>query len=262
MSTSILRLKLDFSEYYNPPECPLPTCGREYKVFQRFYKVLPDGEGGLVFLFASPEHGFAKAEPRPLPKERFEQLDLPKKLEDLLDEEWDIVFPLVFADKDVGVTWRRLRSLLTCRYKHPEGGENKPCPNELKNGDRFITKGPPKTIFLWAEPLFVALYGLGLSYREIVAELNLASPEQTGVCNSVGRRIKHYREETQDVKLELLHQLNRRKYTCSWHYASEPGMVWEIAVEETLDPLTSSWLEKLAEHYNAFQSYAFGGVSR
>jgi hypothetical protein len=261
VNESVLSLKLNFNEYDNKPKCTI--CGERYKLFQKFFRVFPDGDGGFVFFFASPEHGFAQKDKdyEEISPEKVEALNLPPSYDAFDKEDKEMVLKLFFMDKDVRKTWRRLRSLYTRRYIHPEEGKEKsdPCPNSLSTGEKYRTNGPPKTVFMWAEPLFVALYGCGLSYREIAAELRLASPEQPGVHNSVGRRIQHYQQERNDAKLELLHQFNLRKYT----YSKDERNDWDIHIKGTIDQATLSWLERLADHYSqtfAVKSYASMGV--
>jgi hypothetical protein len=161
---------------------------------------------------------------------------------------------LIFDDPknpDVRIRWRRLRSFLTRRYVHPEPiGDNR-CPNTIGPG-RYITQGPPSTIFQWAEPLFVALYSLGFSYREILSDKVLPLGDQREVYQSVRRQIKKRWSE----ELKTLHKDNRKNYSCVWHYPIERrGMVWEVSIrpiQGEIDPRTEQWLDKLVDEHKKY----------
>jgi hypothetical protein len=251
MNKNILRLRLDYRDPAEKPVCN--HCGEKYKKYQEFYRIVGDGEGGLGFFFASPENGFRNAEAIALSKEKLEDNGLPLSFGAYDKEDWQTIYRLLFIDKRGRVIWPRLRSLLTKRFKHPKQTREKPCRALSEKGEKFATLGPPKTIFMWAEPLIVALYALGLSYRDIVKTLDLPAPEQkgTGHQNSVRRRVLEYQEEHNDEKLDFLHQLNLGKHTCWKELPSDVrGVVWDIVIAgEPLNDLTVAWLETLAERY-------------
>jgi hypothetical protein len=264
MNESLLRLKVvDFDKYDEIPKCPL--CQQEYKLFRRFFKATRTPTGGYLFNFASPEGGYKHGEEVHLSKKDLENMEIGEDLilpTPLHEEKF---FRRVFDeenDPDVRVRWRRLRSFLTKRYKHPAPDESNPCPNAEKEGEKYIIVGIPPTIFQWAESLFVALYGLGLSYREILSHHLLPLGKQTAVYGSVRRQIEKYLETAQDEEREellLLHHQNKGRYNCIWHYPLDSrGMEWQVSIRPKLgemDQRTARWLKKLAETHKSFLDF-------
>jgi hypothetical protein len=265
----LLRLKLvDFKEYQEIPTCRV--CGVEYKAARRFYKCAKTATGNYLFHFASPEGGFVKGDEVYLSKDQIEE-EVHVSKEDL--ENIDIgpdlraptawqqakLFQLIFDDPknpDVRIRWRRLRSFLTHRYKHPKPDENNTCPIAEEESKVYTIIGPPPTIFQWAQPLFVALYALGLNPREILSKGLLPLGEQTEVYQSVRRQIDKYMEtlsEAEQEELKTLHEANLKKYKCAWNYPTViRGMEWQVSVQPkqgATDPRTYQWLKKLADKH-------------
>jgi hypothetical protein len=267
MSDGILRLSFFYSEeYIKIPPCRL--CGADYKVIRKYYKREKTPGGGYLFNFASPEKGYEEGEEVYISKKKLIENHINLDLERL--DAWQAVklFQMVFDEDekenpDVRIRWSRLRAFLTKKYQHPEPQGNNPCPNATgRGGEKFRTEGPPATIYQWAEPLFVALYGIGMSPREIAG----ASLSQLGiedeVYQSVRRQINKYKEtasEPEQEELERLHERNRRKYICKWDYPHETrGIVWQVTMQPKqgeLDPETAQWLKKLAAHHMKYLEF-------
>jgi hypothetical protein len=254
MSKNILRLRLDFRNPSEDAKCE--GCGTPLKKFQRFHKVIADKDG-YVYFFASPEAGFTKAETVGITHEKLKTHNLPTALKDFKDHgQWEKLYQLLFVDRNGRVIWSRLRSVLTERYKHPKNAD---CPILKEKEDKgekgaFITFGPPKSIFMWADPLIVALYALGKGYQDIADILELADPNDkgTGVKTSVRRRVQEYMDRyEEDEQLKLLHQLNlMEKYECSKEYPQGMGIVWDVVIEGApLNDRTVDLLKTLAKRY-------------
>jgi hypothetical protein len=258
MSKNMLCLRLDFRNPSEEAKCE--DCGKKLKLFQRYHKVIADKDG-YVYFFASPEAGFAKAETVSISLEKLKALDLPLAFEDFKYHHWQRLYQLLFTDKNGRVIWSRLRAVMTERYKHPKLQPHEHCAilqEKEEKGEKgaFITFGPPKTIFMWADPLIAALYALGKGYQEIADILELADPNDkgTGVKNSVRRRVEEYKDRyDEDNELILLHQLNilGEKYKCRKEYP-KPGneIAWDIVIEgKPLNDRTVNWLKTLAKQY-------------
>jgi hypothetical protein len=271
MSDAILRLSFFyFEDYIKIPPCRL--CGADYKVIRKYYKRERTPGGGYLFNFASPEKGYEDGDEVYISKKQLTENDINPDLERL--DAWQAVklFQMVFdEDKyedekenpDVRIRWSRLRAFLTKKYQHPEPKGDNVCRNATeRGGEKFRTEGPPATIYQWAEPLFVALYALGMSPREIAG----ASSSQLGiheeVYQSVSRQINKYKEtatEPEREELERLHEWNRRKYNCVWDNPQETrGITWEVTMhpkQGELDPETAQWLKKLAAHHMKYLKF-------
>lgn len=267
MSDGILKLSFIYSDEYNkPPNCKL--CGEDYKLIRKFYKREKTANGSYLFHFASAEKGYKEGEEVYISKKDLIENEINPDLERLEALQAVKLFQLVFDDNenpDVRIRWRRLRAFLTKKYQHPEPEGDDPCPNATGEGDeRYRTEGPPATIYQWAEPLFVALYGLGVSSREIMADSMLPLGTQSDIYQSVRRQINKYKEtlsEPEREELERLHELNRRKYKCEWHYPVKTrGMTWEVKIspkQREMDPDTVQWLEKLAAQDTKYLEFEF-----
>jgi hypothetical protein len=254
---------VDFHKFEEIPECQL--CHKDYKVFRRFFKATRTLTGGYLFNFASPEGGYVNGEEIHPSKTDLEKMGIGEDLNPttaLLEKR---LSTRIFDDEenpDVRVRWRRLRSFLTKRYKHPEPIGNNPCPNAAKDGEKYKTIGIPPTIFQWAEPLFVAMYGLGLSYREILSSDLLPLGKQTAVYGSVRRQVGEYMDAVQDAEKEellILHHQNKSRYDCAWHYPlATGGMEWQVSIQPKLgemDQRTAHWLHELAETHKEYLEF-------
>jgi hypothetical protein len=265
MNVGILRLKfLYLDEYDIAPKCEL--CKKDYKLVRKFYKRERTKTGGYLFHFASPEKGFAEGEEIFVPKKDLLVYGIGPDLTVQTPQQTVKLYRRVFDDPDdpdVRIRWRRLRAFLTKKYKHPEPEGDNPCSNATGEGkERYRTEGPPQTIFQWAKPLFVALYALGLSYREILSANLLPLGEHPEVHQSVRRQVDKYLEEAEDsVREELvtLHKENRRKYQCQWEYAKDTyGMVWEVSIhtkQGETNPQIVRWLGKFAEQHKKYLEF-------
>jgi hypothetical protein len=232
---------------------------------KRFYSKTETKAGGYVFNFASPEKGYRKGDEVYVSRQALEEYRITTGLDAALTKEQIAqVFRKVFDDPDnpdVRIRWRRLRAYLTKRYQHPDPAEGeKPCLN-LKE-EKYRTKGPPQTIFQWAEPLFVALYALGFSSREIEAASLLELEIQQEVYQSIRRQINEYKErvsEAEQEELETLHKENRRQYLCEWEVPRlSYGMRWEVSItskQGKMDQRTVQWLETLAAQAKDLEFY-------
>jgi hypothetical protein len=255
MSDGILILQyLYFDELEKVPECE--RCNKKYKLSKRFYSKTETKAGGYVINFASPEKGYREGDEVYVSRQGLEEYKITAGLDAALTKEQIAqVFRKIFddpANPDVRIRWRRLRAFLTKRYQHPDPVEGeKPCLN-LKE-EKYQTQGPPQTIFQWAEPLFVALYALGFSPREIEAASLLELEIQQEVYQSVRRQINEYLDrvsEAEQEELETLHKENRRKYLCHWEVPRlSYGMRWEVSItskQGEMDQRIVQWLKTLA----------------
>jgi hypothetical protein len=261
MSDGILRLSFEYLEEYSKiPPCP--HCDADYKEIRRFYKREKTPGGGYLFNFASPEKGYEEGEEVYISKKQLIENKINLDLERL--NAWQAVklFQMVFDDPDnpdVRIRWSRLRAYLTKKYQHPDNA----CRNATGEGKKkFRTEGPPATIYQWAKPLFVALYALGMSPREIAGASLPQLGIQEEVYQSVARQIDKFKEtasESEREELERLHELNRRKYACRWYYPHETrGLIWEVTmhpIQGEMDPHTAQWLKKLAEQHMKYLEF-------
>lgn len=259
MVALVLSLTLEDQDYDNPPECRF--CFRKYRKQQEFCKIDPLEDGSLLFHFADPVHGFKKGggvEEKRVEKDDLTEfgLDRPAALSVLRSH--PIILDLALRDDDVRVTWRRLRAMLTYRFRHPEAKGVQPCKATTSENEKFITQGPPRSVFEWAKPLFLALYALGLSYGEILKPdvIPLVAPNRKGTTTSIGRVVR----EQKDLELEGLHRLNRHAFHCTWRGLRIIGgekkrwqMIWEIGVEGRLAPDTQRCLEELCTAHKSFR---------
>jgi hypothetical protein len=268
MSDGILKLSFEYSKKYNQiPPCR--HCGADYKEIRKFYKREKTPGGGHLFNFASPEKGYEEGEEVYISKKQLIENDINLDLEKLDELQAVKLFQMVFDDPDnpdVRIRWRRLRAYLTKKYQHPDNA----CRNATGEGkegegkEKFRTEGPPATIYQWAELLFVALYGCGMSPREIAGASLPQLGIQDDVYQSVARQINKYKEtasEPEREELERLHERNRRKYTCQWQYPHETrGIIWEVTMrpkQGELDPHTAQWLKKLVAHHMKYLKFEF-----
>jgi hypothetical protein len=266
MSDGILKLSFEYFKEYNRIQ-PCRRCGADYKVIRKYYKREKTPGGGYLFNFASPEKGYEEGEEIYVSKKQLIENGIKLDLERLDDWQAVKLFQMVFDDEknpDVRIRWRRLRAYLTKKYQHPDNA----CANATGEGkEKFKTEGPPATIYQWAEPLFVALYGCGMSPREIEGASLSQLGIQEDVYQSVSRQINKYKEtasEPEREELLRLHERNRRKYTCVWDYPHETrGITWEVTVhpkQGEMDPETVQWLKKLAAQHMKYLEFEFRDI--
>lgn len=255
-----LRLTLDLAEYEGVQRPACDVCGQIYNLHQRFFRIDKAGDN-LEVKFAPPETGFKGCErdsdmvviltPELLAGVGIEfspDFDFNAKQASSL---FQLAFRLVEDENNRDgskLIWRRVRAYLTRRYLHP--GTTKECKS--RGCERVKTVGPPKTILDWCAPLFVAMYGLGLSYSQIAKAIRLPAPESSvRVC--VGNRVSNF-SETDSEGLHL-NKLNRGKLECQrTETLATPGITWDVKVKGDLDERTFNWLRKLTDKYhNNFQ---------
>jgi hypothetical protein len=261
MSDGILKLRFEYSSEYSKID-PCQLCGAEYKFIRKFYKRQKTPGGGYLFNFASPEKGYEDGEEVYISKKQLIENDINLDLESLNELQAVKLFQMVFDEEknpDVRIRWSRLRAYLTKKYQHPDND----CRNATGDGkEKFRTEGPPTTIYQWAKPLFVALYGLGMSPREIATASLFELGIQDEVYQSVARQINKYKEtasEPEREELLRLHERNRRKYTCIWDYPHETrNVIWEVTmrpIRGEMDPETVQWLKKLSDQHMKYLEF-------
>lgn len=159
---------------------------------------------------------------------------------------------------DPAEAWRRLRLLSTARFVHPPNRPPRDTgPEYLSNAQQL-----PRSVFSWAAPLFISMYAIGLSYREILWQLP-QSPmvnKDTASHSSIIKAVKEGMARTVHMpgtsfQLTDLHHMNRRRIRCILEEVflqsdEDSVTAWKLTV---LDPVSSellNWLEATCQYFH------------
>lgn len=239
------------------PTAPVCSqCGATYRYLRRGFRIVPDGNGGLVGEVAGPRGTFGDSRWKPveITTNDLEQMFIPTpvggwpsrtaQLRDVLRsyERMQLVQMLFEPVASPVLRYEKIRAALTSWYKHP---------SPMRTGCRAYERGAgstPRTLFDWLRPLLTLMYACGLTYKSIVQTLVSAGFDPSPKIGSIAAVVARHIEIYADSLVKVNHRkLRGSDVLADLHVVGAADL--RIDLPEDYGEELAGWLDKMRVAY-------------